>query len=632
MLCFPARFLKRSGIFLMLIGVYSNISGQSLITTTTSSDQRLNVGELRRMRNLEQDSLTKNISLVTFGDPAKFFKKDGSLEFALPGLRKPLRAEAVHITRTDTSYSWSGKFTNESGYMSIYEIRGRRAAWFQIGGQFFEIMPIKDNVSTLREIRADFSDSTDCFIGRKEGKNPESVNDFCNNAYNTCTARIDILVLIPPDVVAWLDQRFGSDYFAKALYVGLGTQVINTAFTNSDIPNKSVNITMESFNFNPLLHANFNNALNALKTQSASRRDANGADLVVLLTAKDFPGGAGAAIGEPTDPPSGEPTPAVAIVEMAWHIGPRWTFAHEVGHLLGAKHSRTSPGPGDDDHPACGHGWTVGGNRQQRTMMAPWLGTPAPSDTRILHFSNPAVNFNGDVTGAATSDNARTIRNCGCVIANYRQRYDFDVFLSTDPWVCRDWQTIYLAAVVQQPSVGNPGIAPYSYDWRWNYSGNFTNDPGTYLGNIPGVSFPIPPTGTSLWVQLQVTSSDGLTITKLQRIQIYSSSDPRCNMERVRPYALLNASVIEAKVSSDIKIVPNPAHSEMMLSYFANEADAVDIRVLDITGRVVHINSRQPQSSGENNYRIDLSSLPQGIYTCTVQSGQGVKSVKFVIN
>jgi hypothetical protein len=98
------------------------------------------------------------------------------------------------------------------------------------------------------------------------------------------------------------------------------------------------------------------------------------------------------------------------------------TFAHELGHNMGCCHAVGDGG-------GCGGGgiwpWSVGwrfngvSGTQWRTVMA-----YAPG-SRLDHFSNPAVSFDGRATGVAIgqsnqADNAATINATSPTIANFR--------------------------------------------------------------------------------------------------------------------------------------------------------------------------------------------------------------------
>ena len=80
-----------------------------------------------------------------------------------------------------------------------------------------------------------------------------------------------------------------------------------------------------------------------------------------------------------------------------------FSIAHEIGHILGARHDRymdtnESPFP-------FAHGYING--TKWRDMMSYREG--CGGCPRIPYWSNPRVKYNGEPTGTAASDNARVI-------------------------------------------------------------------------------------------------------------------------------------------------------------------------------------------------------------------------------
>jgi peptidyl-Asp metalloendopeptidase len=79
------------------------------------------------------------------------------------------------------------------------------------------------------------------------------------------------------------------------------------------------------------------------------------------------------------------------------------SIAHEVGHILGARHDRTVD---ENNAPfAYAHGYVNG--TKWRTMMSYKEG--CGGCPRIPYWSNPRILYKGEPTGTVASDNARTI-------------------------------------------------------------------------------------------------------------------------------------------------------------------------------------------------------------------------------
>ncbi|WP_242158773.1 GEVED domain-containing protein [Aestuariivivens sediminis] len=100
-----------------------------------------------------------------------------------------------------------------------------------------------------------------------------------------------------------------------------------------------------------------------------------------------------------------------------------YTFAHEIGHTMGANHYRSqseAPGPTDwIDWPAndWSSGWRDQTGNDFRTIMTYSDGLPDPV---IAYLSDPTLNVAGDPIGdAALADNARTLREVKHEVSRY---------------------------------------------------------------------------------------------------------------------------------------------------------------------------------------------------------------------
>ena len=91
-----------------------------------------------------------------------------------------------------------------------------------------------------------------------------------------------------------------------------------------------------------------------------------------------------------------------------------YSFAHELGHNQGAHHDPANGGSAAYSY-SRGHQDPYGAFR---TVMAYDC---SGGCTRVDHFSNPNVNYNGATTGVdSVSDNARTLNNTAATVAAFR--------------------------------------------------------------------------------------------------------------------------------------------------------------------------------------------------------------------
>lgn len=102
-----------------------------------------------------------------------------------------------------------------------------------------------------------------------------------------------------------------------------------------------------------------------------------------------------------------------------------YSFAHEIGHLQGARHDRYVDGTENSPY-AYNHGHTYPTD-SWRTIMAynNACSAQGTSCTRVNHWSNPNVNYMGTPTGTSGGvgvgeDNHLCLNNTSSVVANFR--------------------------------------------------------------------------------------------------------------------------------------------------------------------------------------------------------------------
>lgn len=77
--------------------------------------------------------------------------------------------------------------------------------------------------------------------------------------------------------------------------------------------------------------------------------------------------------------------------------------------------------------------------------------------------------------------------------------------------------------------------------------------------------------------------------------------------------------------------MPNPAGSEMALSFYAETAEEITIRMIDNSGKVVFM-QKQKVSKGNNTIRLtNLSRFSNGAYSMQVQVNNNVLTQKFIL-
>jgi hypothetical protein len=309
---------------------------------------------------------------------------------------------------------------------------------------------------------------------------------------------------------------------------------------------------------------------------------------------------------------------AYAIVEIPTFYTGRYTFLHEVGHLLSGLHSYDDPTVPLND---CGHGWNFG------TPNNPLTSIMAEGSPRVLHFTNPNVYYNGLVTGldfgnplfpTYSMNNAKKLSNSMCTVVNNYQ--DWGISIDGGGDFCLD-SPLTLDASVQTPTNSQvPGQPPYTYEWRWSANGFFS--PGSLIAsNSQSVSVP-PYTSPSFWVQLKVTSNDGsVLITKRKILNGLCQTAPPIDTK-------IDMNTTKSGVE-EFEVFPNPTSGTIQIELTSNTIS--DLYITDTYGKVV----KTIFEKGLNEsyiHTINLTNMPNGIYFCIAQSDEKKIIKKIIIN
>lgn len=201
---------------------------------------------------------------------------------------------------------------------------------------------------------------------------------------------------------------------------------VNQVYANSNVGIQLRLVRMMLVNYTEVA---VNNALGALQGSTDGNmdeihaaRDAYGADLVSLWI--NGSGASGSAVGianTMTSLTTAFDTAAFSVVEQTWGPAPGYTFAHELGHNMGAQHERAG---------SVNNGLFPYSRAYQATNVVPsfttvMFSTNCGSCNRVPYYSNPNVFYNGAATGvgsteAESADNALTLNTSRSVVAAFR--------------------------------------------------------------------------------------------------------------------------------------------------------------------------------------------------------------------
>ena len=324
-------------------------------------------------------------------------------------------------TRSPTDFTWHGTLAEVPGQATLVVHEGKITGSIRDGAELYRIEPVGDGVHALIKVNPgrfppDHPPSFKQKEGRRGMRAPQTEPPDADTR-DVSLSGINVLVAYTP-------AARGAVADIEAL-VQLAVDEANQSYLNS-----GVRFTLTMVDRFELSYAEAGKTFDkvladfAANPTVASRRALAGADLAVMLINKsDYCGLADAIMAKAST--------AFAIVYWDCATG-YYSFAHELGHLQGARHdpkndSSTTPF-------AHGHGYqhpSATASQAFRTIMAYRCDAPAQCEPRIQYWSNPNVTYAGLPTGTATThDNARVLNDTASTVANFKWQlpgwYDTD--------------------------------------------------------------------------------------------------------------------------------------------------------------------------------------------------------------
>lgn len=538
------------------------------------------------------------------------FSTTGQLNFSMPGDTQTILAQGWCVSeRSNGNFTWWGNLLNKTGYIGIAEDSTGKAGYIQVGDQIYFLHPLSDRYNALVEIDRDTSLETDCL------PSPQLPVDITTNPTNCdsigdCKAVVSVLVLLTPEA----EEFLGFDW--SPLYLQLGLHSINFALLNSGVTGRTVRFVIEPYEFeftgSPIIEDDLDTLLN--DQDAFNIRTAKHADLMILLTDDRYPNVAGALKYFSTI------NPFFGIVTINNLMGPRFTFAHELGHAFWLNHNRTSNG-GDEnyeDDDVCNFGWRFPDqdNAEQRTLMAVlYKEDEQQGESRILNFSNPEVEFNGAPTGTSLNRNAHHVSRSMCEVDDYYVDDELEIDLIGPSVIC-DEPVTYTADIAKEPATGQPGSGPFTFHWWKDDDPEFNvfsgGDYGEYMGNAQSIQF-YSPSNQIFWLLVFVCSTDGVCVNdviKVESCEFFEGGEEESRKIYETP-----------KEKQSFTIFPNPVTDHLFLRFSSPVSGPSDYTLSNSIGQVVIKGAFS--SDNAEVFDIDLSkiSLSSGLYYLTFCNG-----------
>ncbi|MBN8682080.1 MAG: zinc-dependent metalloprotease [Chitinophagales bacterium] len=627
-------------ITLLQLPLFSNLSGQSNALFTFPSpvsNSNLSASQLSRKNKFDSSFDVASSYLMSVQDIA-LVQESGRVAIALPGLQDTFRFRAAKFQYQDNGdYTWIGDIISPrtcledstgyieddciSGFLLLMRQNGEYFGQFVIENDAYQIKNLGDGLSYLIKVNASTSPDNTCASASSNdtGSPIDPGPSGAAPSQDFCPARVLVLFTEGaeaehPDILNIID---------------MSVAMTNQIFRQSKASDSDVSIVLVGKQ--KLLASEFTESedieddRNSLPTNSAIagyRNNAN-ADLVIIMTKTIYslnPNPEFAALGAVSgfgDTEADKET-AFALVETATALAPGYVFTHEVGHLYGCRHGRKPEdcgSIGDNTGLPHSHGKVIVKNFWLlriflvETVMSVCIGN------RIPYFSNPDVIYKAKKTGTeAHNNNARTIREAACRIANYLP-------LPSQPFVdlkapqhpCAGEQGLIVASVEQV-------TAPLQFFWQTSINGiNFyPSVPQPTSSNTLPVSFPGNP-DLPLWVRVTVVGSNNETASN--EILIYSDDCGGNNMK-------LNPG---NKKFKDFAVYPNPAKGEINIAYSNTVGGDYSIDVFDVLGKLVYKTSNTDRTSPSEISRISVDAWRAGAYFVVLKDRTGTHTARINI-
>jgi hypothetical protein len=597
-------------LFLILTTVvFGQVQEPYFKKITTQENLNLTSDKQSKLNKLKAEKYHKELNLVKIGDFKRSLRNE-SLILDIPG-KQGARIEAktkYFDFKSENEFVWNGEFKNGDAILISKE--GRTFGQVRVKNRVFKIEHLDNDIAAVIQYDMDVLNQMDCATQEDTKKETSSsssrIIDQSNQAYSTQSLSqpvIRVLVLFT-DAAENTGQNIND-----IVDIALGQ------FVSAEINSQATGILqlagIENLNFNET--SNINEDIANLRNSIIAQQLRNDfeADIVLLLTNGNYPGVAGivAQIGPDEDD-------AYGIVQIA-NATSTVTFCHETAHLFGCRHQiAADPTPGD----AHGHDWNTGIWPFQ-SKYGSIMRTLQKGRTRVLHFSNPGVNHEGQATGVTgESFNSKTINFNGWILQDFRFSTPALVVDIQGPGSADNGDPLYFTSSVYN------GQNPYSYVWQadigWGY----------YTAGTSSTLNITMPTDNDLELILTVTDGNSLQASDYTfvRNNFLGGGCTICPDSTTNDAISTENEISNTTDAKIISVFPNPASEILTVSWSGALPNDSKYQILDSNGLV--ISEIQSPHSGEeiNVSSIDISGLRKGIYFLKSTNGNSFKTVRFI--
>ena len=510
----------------------------------------------------------------------------------------------------DNNYHWDGFTSNfvdedncECKTFSFSEtsVDGDIIATMQIDDRDFFIQGLSDGRAVISRYDPDSSYEDFCSNGTGDGEQPETQIEDDNFTENSLESRTDDYC--PVDVLFVAGNQISTP---RALTL-LALECINDfnrIASNSRIDSRDLKLRFAGIEIIPFVYTSSSTAdLLTLRTDPnvIAERNQTGADIVVLFQDDSY----STTFGQVAMVAATEGF-SFLQVDINEAIGKIPVFAHEVGHILSARHGSAA---------------TVGSThafdfkkclKTYNTVVMEGGAT----GSRIPFFSNPTIEYRNKAIGTVARENASaTIRGAACTVASFRDPALLPSFVVTIDGLDRDCPD---RTVAVETEVLRAPLGQINYEWSTSLDGiRFTPFPSSFgWANVI-----LPSTeGQVLFVRVIATNSIGETSVLYH--EILAKCEDGDSGGPLRPSKTndnqLNKEVLATLINGNISVTVTPS---------SDIGSAYSLSLVTLDGRMVWKGKVGP--SGVKI--IEADHLCSGIYFLSAYSNKHLYTSKIIM-
>ena len=297
--------------------------------------------------------------------------------------------------------------------------------------------------------------------------------------------------------------------------------------------------------------------------------------------------------------------------------GNRYTFAHELGHIFGARH---------DNDPLnfpfrYGHGYSLP-NGGSRTVMA-----RAGTVGRIPYWSNPDITYNNEPLGTELgNDVARVHREVEHDIASFRDPMSI-TSISGPTTLEVNEQGIWSPEVCVGSSTGTT-----TYQWKYRVKGDLSWSSGGTSGTY---SRSMGSNDCIILVQCKVCigSDCDVALTAVD-CENCTCSPAAYNDKNKNDGSRTTTSDESNSQDKGLQLIchgANPVSGKLQFQFTLPHSSPIKIQFYDSFGRLVSRLSDKLYELGTHNLSVDVSTWAPSVYICTLETNYKVATEYFTI-